>query len=148
MKKILICFILLLILTGCSNKNSNISESVKNEYMEESEDMTSINITINDEQYLLNLEDNETAKEFTKLLPQTYTMAELNGNEKYVYLDSPLPTHSKVPDKINRGDVYLFGDDCLVIFYKSFTTNYSYTKIGHIDNLPELDKSEIKVSFS
>ena len=148
MKKILIGFILLLVLTGCSNKNSNIAESVKNEYMEESEDMTNITITINDEQYLLNLEDNETAKEFTKLLPQTYTMAELNGNEKYVYLDSPLPMHSKVPDKINRGDVYLFGDDCLVIFYKSFTTNYSYTKIGHIDNLPELDKSEIKVSFS
>jgi hypothetical protein len=32
----------------------------------------------------------------------------------------------------------LFGDNCLVIFYVSFDTGYSYLKIGHIDNLPEL----------
>lgn len=150
MKKSLLYLILILVfLTGCTKEEKvDGIEPLKNIYEEESDIVSNINVVINGEKYILNLEDNETAEEFTKLLPKTYTMSELNGNEKYVYLDSSLPTNSLVPDKINKGDVYLFGDDCLVIFYKSFTTNYSYTKIGHIDNLPELDKSEIKVSFS
>ena len=42
----------------------------------------------------------------------------------------------------------LFGDNCLVIFYKSFNTSYSYTKIGHIESLPDLNKSSIKVKFT
>jgi hypothetical protein len=42
----------------------------------------------------------------------------------------------------------LFGDNCLVIFYESFDTKYSYSKIGHIDGLPELGNGEIATSFS
>ena len=81
------------------------------------------------------------------MLPQKYTMNELNGNEKYAYLDKTLPTDSHNPNKINKGDIMLFGNNCLVIFYKTFNTNYSYTKIGHIESLPDLDKSNIKVRF-
>ena len=28
----------------------------------------------------------------------------------------------------------LYGSDCLVLFYDSFSTSYSYTKIGYLDN--------------
>ena len=42
----------------------------------------------------------------------------------------------------------LYGDNCLVILYKSFNTNYSYTKIGHIDNLPDLGSNDITVKFT
>ena len=41
----------------------------------------------------------------------------------------------------------LYGDNCLVIFYKSFDTSYSYTKIGHINNLPDLGNDNVLVKF-
>ena len=37
----------------------------------------------------------------------------------------------------------LYGSDCIVIFYKTFKTSYSYTKIGRITN-PKKLKSAIK----
>ena len=86
-------------------------------------------------------------KSFLKILPKEVLMNELNGNEKYVYLDSTLPTNSSNIKTIYAGDVMLYGDNCLVIFYKSFDTSYSYTKIGHIDNLPSLGNDSVKVSF-
>lgn len=140
-KKLLLILIVITILNivGCSK--TNIQEKRE-------EDMKEIKVIINDIEYNINLEENETAKEFIKMLPQEYTMNELNGNEKYTYLDKSLPTDSYNPNQINKGDIMLFGDNCLVIFYKTFNTNYSYTKIGHIDNLQDLDNNNIKVKFT
>ena len=102
---------------------------------------------INDKEYVINLEDNETVKAFIKLLPKEFNMNELNGNEKYTYLDSSLPVNESNLKKVNAGDVMLYGDNCLVIFYKSFNTSYSYTKIGHIDNLLDLGNGSITVKI-
>ncbi len=41
----------------------------------------------------------------------------------------------------------LYGNNCLVIFYKSFKTSDSYTKIGHIENLSDLGNRNITVEF-
>ena len=134
-------FILLLLLTGCSfsinintNKDTNTTHEEKNEEKE-----------TNEVEVQINLENNETALEFSKILPLTVNMNELNGNEKYVYLDKPLKTNPYNPKHIEAGDVMLFGNNCLVIFYKSFDTSYSYTKIGHIDNLPDLGNGDVEV---
>jgi len=107
----------------------------------------SVKAIINGKEYIIDLEDNETANSFVSLLPQELNMSELNGNEKYIYLDTTLPTNSSTPKRINAGDVMLYRDNCLVIFYKSFDTSYSYTKIGHIDNLPNLGNGSISVKF-
>ena len=136
-KKVLFIFLCLL-LSGCNRVNNTIQ-------VKESD--VKINVIINDNSYILNLEDNETVTDFVKLLPKEFNMKELNGNEKYVYLNSSLPTNSSIPKKINKGDVMLYGDNCLVVFYKSFNTNYSYTKIGHIDNFPDLDNKNIIIKF-
>ena len=90
---------------------------------------------------------NESANSFASLLPQELNMNELNGNEKYIYLDTKIPTNSSNPKRINAGDVMLYGDNCLVVFYKSFNTSYSYTKIGHIDNLTNLGNGTISIKI-
>ena len=114
---------------------------------EKEKNMNNINISINGKLYNAILEDNETVKEFLKILPQEFKMNELNGNEKYIYINTTLPTNAINPKQINKGDIMLYGNNCLVIFYKSFETNYSYTKIGHIDNLDDLDSSNVVVKF-
>lgn len=80
------------------------------------------------------LENNETTKELLQRLPLEIEMKELNGNEKYYYFDEHLPRNASLVNKINVGNIMLFGDNCLVIFYQSFATSYSYTKLGKIDN--------------
>lgn len=137
-KRIIILIILLLIIvTGCSNKNVEGSDNA----------VEKIKVLINEKEYIVNLENNETVSQFIKTIPFEISMEELNGNEKYAYLDNSLPTNSYNPKKIEAGDVMLFGDNCLVIFYKTFNTSYSYTKIGHINNLPDLGNDNVTVKF-
>ena len=144
----------LFIIVGCNlkkveKKENNEMINVKQNDINNnsSEVIDSLKIFINNQEYTIYLENNETVKSFIKLLPKEFYMNELNGNEKYVYLDDKLPTNESNPKNINAGDVMLYGNNCLVIFYKSFNTNYSYTKIGHIDNLPNLGNDDIKVKI-
>jgi hypothetical protein len=110
-----------------------------------------MNIQIGKETFNIILENNKTVKSLCKKLPMTLKMADLNNNEKYSYLDFTLPTDAKNVKNIKKGDVMLFGSSCLVIFYKSFSTSYSYTKIGHIENPGKIEKvlgnSTIEVIF-
>ena len=158
MKKIvysLLIVICLFMVVGCNSKkdetnnqnNSTNQQESNNKSNNSNEVIKSVKAIINGKEYVINLEDNETANSFVGLLPQELNMRELNGNEKYIYLDTTLPTNSSNPKRINVGDVMLYGDNCLVIFYKSFDTSYSYTKIGHIDNLPNLGNDSISVKF-
>ena len=144
----------LFIIVGCNlkkveKKENNEMINVKQNDINNnsSEVIDSLKIFINNQEYTIDLENNETVKSFIKLLPKEFYMNELNGNEKYVYLDDKLPTNESNLKNINAGDVMLYGNNCLVIFYKSFNTNYSYTKIGHIDNLPNLGNDDIKVKI-
>ncbi|MBQ9181718.1 MAG: hypothetical protein IJ134_03700 [Bacilli bacterium] len=144
MKKI-ICILITMVFimaTGCNSKSNNSEDNISNG---SNEVINSVKIVIDEKDYSINLENNETAKSFVNMLPQKLNMEELNGNEKYTYLDSKLPTNSYKPKHINKGDVMLYGDNCLVVFYKSFDTSYSYTKLGHIDNLPDLGNNNVVV---
>ena len=151
----LLIIICLFMVVGCSSKkneadNQNTQTNQQennNELNNSNEVIKSVKAIINGKEYTINLEYNETANRFANLLPQELNMSELNGNEKYIYLDTTLPTNSSNPKRINAGDVMLYGDNCLVIFYKTFDTSYSYTKIGHIDNLPNLGNGSISVKF-
>lgn len=89
-------------------------------------------LTIGGTVFNAELANNATAQAFNALLPTTLSMTELNGNEKYKYLDTTLPTNASCPGTIHAGDILLYGNNCVVVFYKTFATSYSYTKIGRI----------------
>ena len=144
--KIILVFVVLIILNGCSNNKSVDIDYGDNE--DNSLEERNLKIIINEKEYTINLENNNTVFDLIKLLPLELTMNELNGNEKYVYLDKSLSTNSYKPKYIESGDVMLYGDNCLVVFYESFETPYSYTKIGHIDGLDNLGAGSIRVSIN
>lgn len=104
----------------------------------------SAKLLIDNKEYSITLEDNETVDALVNNMPLKLVMSNLNGNEFYSYLDYNLPTNSYNPGKINKGDIYLYGNDCLVIFYESFNTSYNYTKIGKLDDIEVLDNIKNK----
>ena len=95
-------------------------------------------IKIGNSTFTATLYDNATASAFKSLLPITVNMIELNGNEKYVDLSRSLPANASNPGTIQNGDLMLYGSSTLVLFYKSFSTSYSYTKLGRIDDVTRL----------
>ena len=93
---------------------------------------------INGATFSVQLADNDTAHAFAARLPVELSMEELNGNEKYCYLDEPLPSNAEAIGHIEAGDVMLYGDSCIVVFYDSYDTSYSYTRIGAVENPEDL----------
>lgn len=91
-------------------------------------------VAINKTPFTATLENNETVREFLDLLPLTVNMTELNGNEKYCYLPQSLPVDSRQIDVIQTGDLMLYGSNCIVLFYQTFSSSYSYTRLGRIDH--------------
>lgn len=110
-----------------------------------------LNITVGNETFACTLADNETATDFKAKLPLTVTMSELNGNEKYYYLSDNLPTNSYRQGTIEIGDLMLYGSNCIVLFYETFSSSYSYTRIGKIDNpdglAAALGAGDVSVTF-
>ena len=112
---------------------------------------TKIRLTVGSARFTAELADNDTAAAFAERLPLTLDMNELNRNEKYCNLDFRLPTDAYRPGKIEEGDLMLYGSDCVVIFYKTFSSSYSYTRIGKIVDTSGLQQAlgtgSVKVKF-
>ena len=119
--------------------------------IQEDETMPQLTVTVGGQSFSATLYDNDTAKALADWLPMTLDMSELNGNEKYHYFSSSLPTDASCPAQIQAGDIMLFGDSCLVLFYKSFSTSYSYTPLGRIDDpsslAAALGSGDVQVHF-
>ena len=95
-------------------------------------------IKIGSQVFMAVLYDNPTAEKFKALLPLSLRMKELNNNEKYADIPGDLKTNPINPVKIEIGDIMIYDTNTLVLFYKSFRTEYSYTKIGRIVNTSNL----------
>lgn len=161
------CFILIvvsvLLLTLCSctvhdnkEQSSKASETEKREsstiITEEKADMPALKLRINGKEFTATLYDTQAARALLEKLPMTLIMQELNGNEKYNYLPFALPTSNESVGNIKTGDIMLWGDNCLVLFYENFSTSYSYTKIGYIENPTDFSEAlgldDVTVEFN
>jgi len=95
---------------------------------------TKIRIKVGSKTFTAALAGNKSAQEFKKMLPLTLQMADHLRNEKHTDLSKSLPTNSSNPATIHNGDLMLFGSRTLVLFYKTFTTTYRYTRLGKVDD--------------
>lgn len=139
------CLVLLgILMTSCQNKievdliqanqtgEKNDSEGINDDMNVE------IVAEIKDQIFDVIIYDNRAANEFLVKLPLSIEMNDMNGNEKYYYLDERLTEEAVLPKKVNKGDLMLFGSECLVLFYGTFNTTYSYTPLGFIENTDKL----------
>jgi hypothetical protein len=149
MKRLLFFAFLAVSLVSCAPGSKNTATSVNNNNT--SPTGSKMKIKIGNSRFTATLYDNATITGFRSLLPLTISMVELNGNEKYADLSRNLSTTAANPGTIQSGDLMLYGSATLVLFYKIFSTSYSYTKLGRIDDVTELAAAlgagNITVSF-
>ena len=134
MKYLLLVAFLVGSLISCASCSKNTPEVNKNNN-NTNPARSKMKIKIGSNTFNATLYDNQTATAFKAMLPLTVDMVELNGNEKYVDLPESLPTNASNPGIIQNGELMLYGSSTLVLFYKTFPTSYSYTKLGRIDDV-------------
>lgn len=140
MKRLLalaLCLMLCGVLAACGRADAAPAE-VASEAPQAAEEVVRLKITAADSEFTAVLADNETAQAFVRRLPLTLTMSELHGNEKYHYLAEDLPTDPYLPGEIQAGDLLLYGEDCLVLFYENLESGYRYTPLGQLETVDGL----------
>lgn len=148
----------LLLLFDCKNissKDRSFNEersttSMVKKYPTESEEenITITKVTIDQIDFYIEWCDNASAKTLQRMFPLEIMMDDLHNNEKYCYLPKTLPTEAQSPEKISKGDVMLFGKDCLVLFYEDLETNYAYTRLGKVIDAKRLDQISHQKKFN
>jgi hypothetical protein len=143
----LLAFLICIKLFAC-NKSDEITTNSNNTLDTSS---MKLKITVGTNTFTATLFNNATVNAFKARLPLTLNMTDLNSNEKYFDLPNNLTTNASNPGSIQAGDLMLYGSNTLVLFYKSFSTSYSYTPMGRIDNISgltaALGSSNVTVRF-
>lgn len=95
-------------------------------------------VSIGNSTFTATLTTSATATAFKAMLPLTLNMSDFNNNEKVCSLPGSLTTAASNPATIHTGNIMLYGSNSLVLFYETFSTSYSYTRIGQIDHVAGL----------
>lgn len=133
---IFILFIILLTIptiTGFVSCKKGITET--NNAQKSNDTMSyKIKVIIGSSSFTATISNSATSSALKAMLPMTVNMIEMNGNEKYFNLHASLPVNASDPATLHSGDLMLYGSNTLVLFYKTFSTSYSYTNLGRIDD--------------
>lgn len=113
---------------------------------------TTMWMTVGAHRFAIALEDNPSTRQLLTRLPLSLNMVDLHSNEKYATVQPPLPTQPYRPGTIHTGDFLLYGDDTLVVFYKTFDSSYRYSRLGRIDRPQDLaetlGRGDVRVTFT
>lgn len=122
--------------------SDNKTKTTKSNTKKLTEKNSELPLSINQKKVIIHLEKNETVTELLEVLPDAFQMEDLHGNEKYLRLNRPITSNEAFVNQIRAGDVMLYGNATLVIFYKDFSTPYAYTRIGYIEDIEKLSIME------
>lgn len=142
--KLIITILALLSLTSCTPAQiPHEDEPLKQPPTEQPDEPykptnKTMKITIGNSTFTATLANNATGTAFKAMLPITLTMNDYNSNEKVCSLPNNLTTSPTNVGTIHAGDIMLYGASSIVVFYDTFSTSYSYTRIGKIDNITGL----------
>ncbi len=111
-----------------SESEENISK------VEEAEVAATMKLKIDGVEVPVTWEENDSVSELTDLKPITIEMSKYGGFEQVGPIGKSITSNDK---KITTsyGDIVLYADDQIVVFYGSNT--WEYTKLGHIDMTKE-----------
>ena len=168
--------VLLVLLTGCKVNNPGTLQEDDNPVQMESSVQTDTNeskeqtemkiadestladnqirVTVGSSSFIVNLEDNETAKALREMLEDedlTISASNYGGFEKVCQLGKTLPRNDK-QITTEAGDVMLYSGNQIVFFYGA--NSWSYTKIGKVEasSIEELESvlsgSETEITLS
>lgn len=123
-KRAVICPALLiaLLLSSCGTDNTGAAETASTQpavpntteaagtatQNSEDENISKIEIIIGENVFFANLYNNAASADFLSLLPMTAEMNELNGNEKYYYLNDTLSVDAQNSALIGFSNVRVF----------------------------------------
>ena len=109
-------------------------------------------MTAGGRRFAVTLADTDAARALAARLPMTLDMADLHHNEKKFDLPKNLPANPIRPGTIRHGDLMLWGDNTVVVFYKTFDSPYAYTRLGQVSDptrlAQALGRGSVRVQFS
>lgn len=143
MKKILIIFMVLMLMmniAACGSADRKSGEKVTSIETEVDPAMK-MKVQIGTQSFIATLEDNTAVRELVDMMreaPVSIDMSDYCGFEKVGSLGRSLTTDNR-QTTTGAGDIVLYNGDNIVMFYGS--NSWSYTRIGHIDNLTRWEEA-------
>lgn len=142
--------------TPSGKDDENMPNETPSDKEDDSEEITKMYITVNDNKLEITLANNSSADALVALLKRgdiTFTATENGGFEIYGSIGQPLPTNNQ-QITAEVGDVLLYAGSYLCIFFGG--NSYSYTRIGKINGytMSELrsllgaDQASVQVTIS
>lgn len=123
------------------------------EMIKEDQDiLPTVSLSVGDKNFTVILHDNELAQVIIEEMPFTLIMDDYAAKEKTAELTFFLPSSDTTsPARINKGELYVWSEKSLVIFYTSFLNSYAYVPMGYIEDVKVLEEAlgngSVEVTF-